>query len=480
VTKKSVVSRGNTGHLTELRNLFTGFGLLTAMPGKNVILITVDSLRKDHLSCYGYHRKTSPNIDQFAAGATVFPDAFCQGANTPFSFPTILGGIYPLLLDNWLSGQSSSPIYSPSFPLVAEEFKRGGYRTGGFHSNPHISRFFGYARGFDTFYDSISTFTKWDDKFYGESGVKTVQKKRTVLMRRIRKAVERRPTLFRVAIGLKDRIVPFKTPYAMAGKINREAGSFLDSGGGPVFMWLHYMDNHFPYNATPEEFEEFIGKPISAGRIAKLNRKMLHRWLKESDVGDVIDLYDASIWALDRRIGGFLDGLDERGMLEDSIIAFTADHGESFFDHGLIRHPPDNFYDEQMRVPLIIKGLGDIEPAGLVGLIDLAPTLLERAGLPVSDRMMGKTIPHDREEVYCEFNLQDSQKLAIRTARWKYIWTPRTGEAELYDLRDDPGEISDLTGKRPAVEEVLKETLQTHMKQVEGTYVRMKIADRGL
>ncbi|MCI0497215.1 MAG: sulfatase-like hydrolase/transferase [Thermoplasmata archaeon] len=452
------------------------------MPVRYAVLMTADSLRADHLSCYGYEKGTTPNIDAFGARGTVMENAFCQGSNTLYSFPAILGGFYPLAIDRWLSGHVGSPIISGHLPMVAESFKAGGFATGGFHSNPHISRYFGYARGFDTFWDSISTYARWDDKFYG-----TAIKRRGnggrgkgTLSRRLRKAIETRPRLFRMAIGLRDRVRPLPLPYAPADRIHSKALEFLDSADGPAYLWLHYMDTHFPYNATPADLEEFSGRRMSRARIDHLNRLMLHRWIRPNDVRDVVDLYDASIWALDRRVGRFLDELDGRGILSDGITAFTADHGDCFYDHGVIRHPATNFHDVQIHVPLVCRGFGDVDPSALVGLIDLGPTMLARCGLDVPADLMGRPLPHDREEVYTEVRFRDSMRLCVRTRRWKYIWEPGSGEEELYDLREDPSEERDVAAERRDVAGVMRDALDLHRRTVEERALAMRIRKAGL
>ena len=450
------------------------------MPARNAILLTADSLRADHLSCYGHDRETSPNLDAFGSRGTVMRSAFSQGANTLYSFPAILGGFYPLAIDNWLEGRPVSPIISGHLPMVAEAFRDGGFSTGGFHSNPHLSRYFGYARGFDTFWDSISTYARLDDRSYGGSAPERRGRRRGRFSKRLRKAVEARPALFRAVIRIKDRLRPLPLPYAPADRIHSKALEFLDRADGPVYVWLHYMDTHSPYNVSPAEFAEFHGRRISRSRIDHLNRLMLHRWLRPENVGDVIDLYDASIWSLDRRVGGFLDALGERGSLSDGVTVFTADHGECFFDHGVICHPATNFHDVQVHVPLIGRGLGDVDPSALVGLIDVGPTMLARCGLEVPEDMMGLAIPHGRKEVYTEVRFRDAIKLCVRTDRWKYIWDPGTGEGMLFDLRDDPGETEDVSDDRPGAVEVLREALELHRRKVEGGALAMKVRQKGL
>jgi arylsulfatase A-like enzyme len=253
------------------------------------------------------------------------------------------------------------------------------------------------------------------------------------------------------------------SPTTPAEQTSKGAFSWLNSHHKNFFLWLHYMDVHAPYMPPPKYVNQFHGKGVSRYRMSALWRKSAAdpTQLSPSEVVTMQDLYDASIKYVDDSIGWLLS--KARSRLKNTIIIFTADHGDEFGEHGKAGHL--TLYDGIVHVPLLISGPG-IESGAMVrnqvSLLDLAPTIVALTGLKKVDTFCGKPmIPltkggdkATRGVISTAIPPGAEQKLilAYRTPRWKYIRTESTVfpnsvlAEELYNLRDDPGETVNLIG----------------------------------
>jgi len=410
----------------------------------NILLITIDSLRFDHLGCYGYGKDTSPNIDALVTKGTLFTEAISNGGNTPFSFPAMLASALPPLDVN------ECEVIMQRHASLAELLHRAGYRTAAFHSNPFLSRFYGYDKGFDVFQDNL--------------GALSLKNMRQWLMVHIFSKPPRK-ALFNLLAKLDKYLESFAfairgRPIVSAQQISRQAISWLKSHDDPFFLWLHYMDVHNPYVPPQRYVRQFHGQHINRYTMNRLWQKMLARppQLLPYEVETLKNLYDAEIKYVDDAIGWLLDKSGSR--LEDTIIIVTADHGEEFGEHGKFSH--QTLYNGVIHVPLIITGPG-VEAGGIVreqvSLIDLAPTIAELVGLKKVSTFCGESLlPLMMQEkraakgaVSIWSDPQPPQRLfAYRTSGWKYIstrsaTTPEVVLAEeVYNLRDDPGESVNL------------------------------------
>ena len=347
-----------------------------AGPAPNLILITLDTTRADHLGCYGHAQALTPTLDSLASAGML-----CERTITtvPLTLPahaTILTGLSPLkhgIQDN------GTFVLAENFTTIAEYLQAAGYQTGAFVSAFVLSDAYGTQQGFTTY----------DDRFYNERSAQQ--------------------TSLRAARWL-DRIDPER----------------------PFFLWLHYYDPHLPFR-PPEPY-----------------RSMSH-----------LQPYDQEIAAMDASIGWFVNQLGARGMLANTDFVIVGDHGEGLGDHGEIEHGVF-LYDATLHVPLIIAlhdGRGAGERCGdLTTTEDVAPTLLELAGLDVPTevdgvsllaRFGGRQPTPDRagyaETYFPEYNFYYSHTYALCTEQWKYISAPRP---ELYDLTVDPAELEDLIATR--------------------------------
>jgi arylsulfatase len=281
---------------------------------RNVVLLSFDALRADHLGWYGYDRDTSPTLDRLAHESVAFRNAFSASSHTREAVPALLTGEYPdVAIDS---------NYRLATDTIASTLSAEGYTTAGFHSNPYVSRAYGYGRGFDTFDDDLHL-------------------GRHKLIALAQRALDK----------LKNR------HYARVEEINERSLSWLDSlDEEPFFLWNHYMDTHGPYE-PPGQYATLYTETEISGRDAQ---SLYQRAIKKPEsITDeerqlLIDLYDAEVRYNDERIGEFLEELRKRDLLDRSLLFITSDHGDAFGRHGYYEHPR-YLHDEITRVPLIVR-----------------------------------------------------------------------------------------------------------------------------
>lgn len=402
---------------------------------KNVILITIDCLRADHVSCLGYHKRITPTLDNLAKDGVLFSHALSTGTSTLISFPGILASTYPQYRSEdrrWLPRDK---------PLISEILKRGGYKTAAFHSAPFLSKYFTYDRGFDVFYDSL-VFK------HPKIGRKTMGPKYEMYTGAILKA----KLLFSTFLS------PY-IPYEECQMINQRAIQWLQSNKDSFFLWLHYMDTHFPYSPL----KRYSSEHLSRSSVNRIMRKMILN--KEKITGEelksMIGIYDSAIRYVDYEIGFLLEKLKGAGIYDSSLIIVTADHGDEFREHGSIGHGgmahalPQKPYDELIHVPLIIKcpGLGKgLIIDQVVSLLDLAPTVLDLIGFQREKEFIGESLlPVIRDKKETVGAISESyvfrakkEIISYRTSGWKFIMDKNTKKYELYNLKTDPKEMNNL------------------------------------
>lgn len=377
----------------------------------NVIIIVMDTMRADRLGCYGYHRPTSPSIDAFAASSTFYTHAF---ATSPWTLPThgslftgklpFEHGAYTYKDDRGEVGEA--PLHEDHLTL-AEVFRDEGYRTGAFVANDgYLSERYGFNQGFETYH------------------------------------VER----------------------VYADVLNQRIASWLEAGRSkPFFLWINYIDTHRVYNTRPRP--GFLSEPAVVDQGQLLDRLLAvampaDRPVPEDLVRQVSDQYDTAVANLDEEIGKLLAFLEARGMYDDTIIVLTGDHGEYLGEHHLVEHSKD-VYEEAMRSPLFIKGVGQREGTRVERPASLAdvPALLF-AQFPTAfaaDRRDQFPRDPDRDPIIGENYYTRSKDLGdprwghrfdrIRTVlyEWPYKFIRSSdGQSELYRLDVDPREQANL------------------------------------
>ncbi len=349
---------------------------------KNIILLTIDALRADHVSAYGYERETTPFLDELAAENTFFEFAYSPSSHTRESVHSILTGKPPL--------QACTDEYRLAAEPVSSPLSDAGFLTGGFHSNPYASRAYGYSGKFDKFDD---------DLYLGNSR----------LLALAQRGLDK----------LRNR------NYARAETINKRSLSWLDSiGDEPFFLWNHYMDAHGPYEPPEEYRSQFTDESVSQRQSQKLYRKAAVTdpdGVTAEEQQLLRDLYDAEIRSTDDALRDFFDSLEQRGLLEESIVLISADHGDAFGEHGYYGHPR-KLDEEVIRVPMLICG-GDTAQQTIstpVSGLQLVPTILDIAGVE-SDSPYASLydVDEDAEFAFASVRGQDDESHLRRFAAYR-------------------------------------------------------------
>jgi arylsulfatase A-like enzyme len=370
-----------------------------------VLLISVDTLRRDHLGAYGYGRDTSPHLDRLAAGGVLIEDVFSVSPWTLPSHATMLTGLYPAG-----HGLRDDGVKLPGgVATLAEIFRDAAWHTFAVVSNVYVSRAFGFERGFEVFDDSLL-----------DGGAANP-----------------------IAATVVDRFLE-RLDAAPADR--------------RWFAFLHFFDPHWDYTPPAPWNTRFLDPDYSGridGTLASLAPfRSPTVAMPPDDWKAMIALYDGEIAYLDAQIGRLFAELDQREMLEDLIVVFTSDHGEAFKEHGVLGHARTMF-GEELRVPLFIWGTG-VAPGrrgGVASTTDIVPTILGRVGLPVPDGIPGRDLllaPLGSERVVVSETIRFGRELrAARLGELKAIHS-RHGDSWLYfHLGDDPFERSPM-GEDPS------------------------------
>ncbi|RKX94242.1 MAG: hypothetical protein DRP84_07365, partial [Spirochaetes bacterium] len=303
------------------------------MKRQNIILITIDSLRADHLGFMGYQKNISPNIDRLADESVVFTNAFANGPVTPHSFPSSLTSTYPL------DYQGPRKIDRPRV-LISEVLKRYGFITAAFHSNAYLSSFFGYNRGWDYFEDIIPDYDLLLS-FGRKSFKREIFKKWLLFLAKISFSFSPEMT-FRIRylfykFGLLRTTPKSVAPASYINQITEDFISSIKNENRPFFCWIHYMDVHlpyFPYDCYFKDrklsYHELVSKELPGFLSEKYFFEGPFKKFSQKYLKNTIDFYDQGIKYLDEQIGDFISFLREAGVYQDTIIFLTADHGDEF------------------------------------------------------------------------------------------------------------------------------------------------------
>ncbi len=452
---------------------------------KNLLLITIDCLRHDAVN-----ETTTPEIMNLSKNGLFFKRAYSLGSWTAPSITGMLTSTYPLMYGGLLR------IKYPRISL-AQVLKNAGYSTGGFVFHPYLSKYYGYSKGFDTYLDSIENFTH-EDKVSHPTPV-TMRKQRLKSLVTSMKTIIKRNKLtkkFAIRMHLRNLANKIRSGYMFylpADRINEILLSWIDQVNEPFFAWVHYLDTHFPYLPKSWDIDEIIRLNILREKTAKLGGK-----ISPEDLDAIKKLYLDKVKEMDQHVSKLIKELDKkRGLLKDTIIVITADHGEEFYEHGGFHHEV-KLYEELIHVPLIILG-GGIKGKiinKVVSHIDLGPTILDLLEIKKPKEWIGKNLllsndeiaiseegqeKHGDANVGSDFRLNlKTKKIAIVWRTWKYIYSEKTGTEELYDLSTDPNERNNLVGTGAAdienVLEVLRTILRNHLELLEDSHKRATIS----
>jgi len=447
----------------------------------NLILIIIDCLRADHLSCLGYSKRTTPNLDKLAGAGVLFSQAISVSHWTAPSFISLFTSTYPLMYGGKL-------FVTNRGGTITQALKEHGYATAAFHSNPWLSSYWGYHRGFDTFDDGIP-------KNISKSILSRPRKLGKKIIGNNGKLYEFLSEIYNALVGC---------PYIKGEDLNKKAISWLHDNQDNFFLWMHYMDVHQPYLPT-----KGVSSLFKKQHIAKLNKKAgqcvwshyleLHErtnsklaGLSPKELKEIIALYDARVSYVDDMIDSLLRMLKQSSILNNTFVIITADHGQQFMEHGNYGHR-FCLYDELIRVPLIIfgPGLKSNVISQQISLLDLAPTILDILklekpntflgdsllplidGCSLEDRKFGAISEADMRGT-CILELKtrrldaNQKMISLRTAKWKYIYT-EGGQDELYCLGDDPKETKNVIAAEPDIATELRAKIMAHIEFEKGT-----------
>jgi len=398
--------------------------------GRNIILISVDTLRADHLGCYGYDRETSPNIDSLATDSTQFANVY---ASSPWTLPSHVAMLTALHGAHHQVYHDDEKM-DPALITLADVLRQHHYFCSAFVGGGFVSAAYGFSKGFDTYSE-------------GAGGVFS-QSSAELLYDNVSEWLDQ---------NAKDR---------------------------NFFLFLHTYQPHDPY-ACPEPYKSMFLPEDAKWRHINLlgyldGKPNIFKKLSEAERQNVISLYDAEIRYTDEKlIGPLIQKLKDTGLYDKTLIVFTSDHGEEFYDHSSWGHG-HQLYDESLKVPLIIKFPASenrgMRSDTIVSLVDVMPTILEEAGIDFSSLALDgqSLIPvlkgKDKEDRIFLADIGDNvlnshipQKIATNRNKEKFILNkqfseedlafflhppPETGPVELYDLADDSREKSNLAHSR--------------------------------
>lgn len=422
--------------------MLLGSGLLAALlagscgeaPGArpNVLLISIDTLRADHLGCYGYELSTSPSIDSLAERGVLFRRNYAQANQTLPSHASLLTSLFPIEFqitrnDGENARQQDTKLRLPdAVESLAEVASQAGYHTGAFTGGGLVAPRYGLDQGFDVFEAARSS---------ADQGFQTSL-----------------PQLKR----------------------------FLDdwraqADGAPFFAFIHSYDVHDPYHApapfdrafTERSAEEFIAQEGFMPSALELRRRLPEPTPEE--LAEIEHLYDNGIAYADRSVGLIETILEEAGAWENTLVVLVSDHGEEFTEHGSWGHGPQLF-DELLHVPLIVRFPHDRfagrQVDSIVRSIDIAPTIVEVIDVPGGATWRGTSLlpliegqAQDRP-VLAELSNAALGTSSLREGSLKVIAIPAIERDLLFDTARDPGERRDLSRSRPRDLERLRDRLR--------------------
>jgi len=419
--KVSLFSLGILG-LVVLFNIFIlGYERRNSTEGPNIVLISIDTLRADHLGSYGYERDTSPNIDNIAEEGVLFENAFSQAPWTLPSMASIHTSLYPS--ENGVIDHGKK--IDDSFLTIAEFLKNNSYKTLGVISMPFVNSKYGFSQGFDTF----------DEKHI--SGVNDVS----------------------------------------SHLITAEAIDYITQNQKKkFFLWIHYFDPHGAYIPHKEfdygsNYPGHLPKILDPGPLNFIPNKF-----DDSDIQYLKDIYDEEISYTDKYIGNLIETVDKLGLKDNTIIIITADHGEEFMERGGFGHR-SLLYNELINVPLIIytpfdNNLRGIRVKDNVEIRNIAKTIVDMIDIPNNpfsgQNLLSKTEASTNDSyIYSNVYKNDEVlKETVISKNHKLIKDYNDQIFELYDLKDDPDEKNNLFGSKQYGIQNLQTTLLTKLSEI--------------
>jgi arylsulfatase A-like enzyme len=396
-------------------------------PLPNIIMLTVDTLRADHMALYGYQRETMPAVQAFADTAVVFDNAVVPRGSTRPSYASMLTGLYPFHHGVRCNGS----VLNADLVTLPEVLQAVGYHTAGFVSNfVLVGELSGFDQGFDVYDD------------------------------RVEEREPNRPNYERTAANTLRAILQW----------------LASDPPKPFFLFTNFIDPHGPYH-PPQRFREMFHS-TEQRQLSDEDIPAYQRIEGEHNYFDYVDRYDGEIRYVDEALGLLIEQLKAQGLWDDAVVIFTADHGESMGEHGIYFTHHLHVWEETVRVPLVVRLPQTLSPRRVQSLcspMDLMPTLLEYLHITPAGQFDGRSLlplmegeTGDNRTVFLEFpNVATPQasypdEYAVRTQTHKLIrvYDPTNGRLEMqavFDVATDPNEqkpipfdATDLTHRRLA------------------------------
>lgn len=392
----------------------------------DVVLVVIDCLRADHVGAYGYHRETTPTIDALAGDGVLFDHVL---AASNWTRPTVASLFTGLSLSQHRVPGIATPLevtraqtaarrdenarvlagnaLSDELYTLAEAFRDGGYATAAFINQVQMPPYLGFAQGFDR-YDMV------------DGGDRSVVEGATAWLQ------EDPP------------------------------------GTRPRFAYLHLLRLHYPYLPAPaRDLWRTRFELLPKGPFADDDRKRLAAYDPvPDDAQELMDLYDGVLRGVDRNVRRLLEGLEDIGRADDTIVVVTSDHGEAFFERGRAQHAGSSLHAELVRIPWIMRlpggAGGGTRVSTPVGMVDIMPTLLDLAGVGVPGGLRGRSVARvvsGRELEPAALLAESSGAGADKALVWKgmkYVFDFEHDRVEVYDVQRDPADVHDLAATLPA------------------------------
>ncbi|HWP65704.1 MAG TPA: sulfatase [Candidatus Limnocylindria bacterium] len=397
------------------------------------LVYLVDTLRRDRLGIYGYHRPTSPRIDALARECAIFDRAYAPAPWTLPSVVSLLTSTDPLAHGVFTRGQRADARTRS----LAEALHAHGWRTAGFITNPFAGKASGLDRGYDRF-EAVSDQTidpAWVANWLGEARERPA-------FAYVHTAEPHKP--YRSPQHFRDRLAD--VPARRRKQLNRQ------------MRILHHLTNwdfrrHQPKGATKNDAQQ-----------ARLRRELA------KGAADLSMFYDAEVAWADDNFGRLADRLRADGTWDSTLVLFISDHGEEFFEHGDVSHG-QSLYAELVRIPMVVCHPGGLGVGrridAVVSLLDVMPTVLAYAGIPatglagrdLTPLLRGEDFPGTAQVTSVRINRhkyapeieakRGAVNVAVADGRWRAIWNVQTDTVELYDTEADPGEQVDRAAEEP-------------------------------
>jgi arylsulfatase A-like enzyme len=386
-----------------------------------VLLLTIDTLRADHLSLHGYRRRTSPRLDAFAADAAVFERAYTYWPKTRGSFVALLTG----RRDSQTGYSKTHPGLLGFNPTLAGVLKAAGYRTAAVVDNGNLAADNGYGLGFESYRET------WLEK------------------------------------DLRTEMDRTRAITEAGARFLREA-----SGDPPFLLWVHYVNPHAPYQPPPPFDTAFLDEEARRGKalpvVAGFHGGIPRRWEKpgERRLGYYVAQYDGEIAAVDQEVGTLLEALRSSPHADNTVVVVTSDHGESLGDHDYYFDHGEDVFEPSLRVPLLVRvpgGARGVRVQALASLLDLVPTVLDAVKVSYPPDLAGKSLlpflagrDDERDRLFA----RNDRGLSATWDRSRRLVARPLGSGARFSLYELPDEAVDVGASQP-------DALRTHRRELE-------------